>query len=282
LSTPLGRRETREILARHGLKPRISLGQHFLVDPNTIERILELAEIAPGDQVLEVGAGLGTLSVALHAAGARVVAIEQDRGLAPALEEVLLGREDRVRLVWGDVMQQDLGSLLRGLPTKLVANLPYQVAVPLVIEVLSSVPEIREITVMVQKEVGERLVASPGDQSYGAVSAKIEYLAEAAIVFRVSRRVFLPEPAVESVVVRLSRRERAPVPGLRERIFSVIEAGFAQRRKTIRAALRNAGVDRMRVEEALERSGVPGEARAERLSLQEFAAIAAVLRVPKR
>ena len=281
MATPLGRRETREILARHGLKPRTSLGQHFLVDPNTINRVLELANVAPGDQVLEVGAGLGTLTIALHAAGARVIAVEQDRGLAPALEEVLLGR-DRVQVVWGDVMQQDLSSLLRGRATKLVANLPYHVAVPLLIDVLEGVPEIREITVMVQREVGERLVAKAGEDAYGSVSAKIEYLAEASIVFKVSRRVFLPEPAVESVVLRVVRRVKPPVPGLKERIFSVIEAGFAQRRKTMRTALRNAGVDQMRIEEAMERAGVAPDARAERLSLAEFAQIAAVLRVPKR
>lgn len=281
MATSLGRRETREILSRHGLKPRTSLGQHFLVDPNTIDRIIELAGVQPGDQILEVGAGLGTLTIALHAAGARVITIEQDRGLTPALEEVLLGR-DRVQVVWGDALQQDLRGLLRGRPTKLVANLPYHVAVPLLIDVLEEIPEIRECTVMVQKEVGERLTAKAGEEAYGAVSAKVEYLAEAQIVFKVSRRVFLPEPAVESVLVRLVRRDRPPVAGVKDRIFGIIEAGFAQRRKTIRAALRNAGVDPMRIEEALDRAGVTGETRAERLSLEEFASIAAVLRVIKR
>lgn len=281
MATPLGRRETREILARHGLKPRTSLGQHFLVDPNTIDRVVELAGVKPGDQVLEVGSGLGTLTLALQAAGARVITVEQDRGLAPALEEVLMGR-DRIQIVWGDVMSTDLKALLRGRETILVANLPYHVAVPLLLNILEDVPEISACTVMVQKEVGERLVAAPGTDPYGAVSAKIAYLAEAEIVFKVSRRVFLPEPAVESVVVSLRRRVKAPVGGLKERIFGVIEAGFAQRRKTIRAALRNAGMDAGRIEEALEIAGVSGETRAERLSLEEFAALAQVLRVPRR
>lgn len=281
MATSLGRRETREILARHGLKPRTSLGQHFLVDPNTIDRVIELAEVKPGDQVLEVGPGLGTLTIALQSAGARVTAIEQDRGLMPALEEVLLGR-DRVQVVWNDVMAVALTDLLRGRPAKLVANLPYHVAVPLLIHVLEDVPLISSCTVMVQREVGERLVAAPGTEHYGGVSAKIAYMAEASIVFKVSRRVFLPEPAVESVVVSLRRRAKAPVKGQRDRIFGVIDAGFAQRRKTIRAALRNAGLDAGRIEEALTLAGIAGETRAERLSLEQFADLASVLRVPRR
>ncbi|HVL89160.1 MAG TPA: rRNA adenine dimethyltransferase family protein, partial [Actinomycetota bacterium] len=148
MATPLGRRETKEILARHGLKPKTALGQHFLVDPNTIMRVLDLAGVQPGEQVLEVGPGLGTLTIALQSAGARVVAVEHDRGLQPALEEVLLGR-DRVQVVWGDAMTVDLRKLLRGRPTKLVANLPYNISVPLLMQVLEDIPEIAECTVMV-------------------------------------------------------------------------------------------------------------------------------------
>lgn len=281
MATPLGRRETREILARHGLKPRTALGQHFLVDPNTIMRVLELANVGPGEQILEIGPGLGTLTIALQSAGARVIAVEQDRGLQPALEEVLLGR-DRVQIEWGDAMTTDLRALLRGLPTKLVANLPYNISVPLLMTVLEEIPEIDECTVMVQREVADRIVAKPGTDPYGAVSAKIAYLAEASVVFKVSRRVFLPEPAVESVVLSIRRRDRAPVAGIKDRIFGVIDAGFAQRRKTIRAALRNAGLDATRIEEALDVAGIAGETRAERLGLEQFAAIASVLRVPRR
>ena len=281
MATPLGRRETREILARHGLKPRTALGQHFLVDPNTIVRVIELAGVRPGEQILEIGPGLGTLTIALQSVGARVIAVEQDRGLQPALEEVLLGR-DRIQIVWGDAMTTDLRSLLRGLPTKLVANLPYNISVPLLMMVLEEIPEIDECTVMVQREVADRLVAKPGTDAYGGVSAKIAYLAEASVVFKVSRRVFLPEPAVESVVLSIRRRDHAPVAGIKDRIFGVIDAGFAQRRKTIRAALRNAGLDATRIEVALEVAGVAGETRAERLGLEQFAAIASVLRVPRR
>lgn len=281
MATPLGRRETREILARHGLKPKTALGQHFLVDPNTIVRVVELAGVQPGEQVLEVGPGLGTLTIALQSVGARVIAVEHDRGLQPALEEVLLGR-DRITIVWGDAMTVDLRALLRGLPTKLVANLPYNISVPLLMHVLEEIPQIDECTVMVQREVADRVVAKPGTDPYGAVSAKIAYLADAAVVFKVSRRVFMPEPAVESVVLSIRRRDKPPVAGIKDRIFGVIDAGFAQRRKTIRAALRNAGLDPSRIEEALEIAGITGETRAERLGLEQFAAIASVLRVPRR
>ncbi|MGH2829556.1 MAG: 16S rRNA (adenine(1518)-N(6)/adenine(1519)-N(6))-dimethyltransferase RsmA [Actinomycetota bacterium] len=281
MATPLGRRETREILARHGLVPRTSLSQHFLVDPNTIEKVVALAGIAPGEQVMEVGAGLGTLTIALQATGARVIAVEQDRALRPALEEVLLGR-DRIQVVWGDAMQVGLRELLRGRATKLVSNLPYHVAVPLLMLVLEEIPEIGSCTVMMQREVGERLVAAPGTEHYGGVSAKIAYLAQASIAFKVSRRVFLPEPAVESVVVTVQRRDKPPVAGVRDRIFAVIDAGFAVRRKTIRAALRNAGLDPGRIEQALQAKGIAGETRAERLGLEEFAELAQVLRIPRR
>lgn len=278
---PLGRRETRELLARHGLAPKTSLGQHFLVDPNTIDKVLRAAELKAGDHVLEVGAGLGTLTVALALAGMRVLAIEQDRSLAPALEEVLAGT-DRVHVVWADALTIDYRTLLRGRATRLVSNLPYHIATPLVMRLLEDHPEVGDMTVMIQKEVGERLVAGPGTPAYGAVSAKVAYLAEAAILAKISRRVFLPEPAVDSLVVGIRRRDRPPVPGLKDRIFAVIEAGFAQRRKTIRSALRGAGIEPGKIEAALAVAGVSGDTRAERLGLEEFAGLASVVRVPRR
>lgn len=275
----LGRRDTRDLLTRHNLRPRPALGQHFVVDPNTIRKVLAVAAVRPGQQVLEVGAGLGALTLGLVEAGARVIAVEQDRSLAPALEEVLAGIE-RVRLVWGDALALDYRALLGGRATRAVSNLPYQIATPLVLRLLEERREVSDLVVMVQKEVGERLVARPGAPAYGAVSAKVAYLAEARVAAPVSRRVFVPEPGVDSVIVHAVRRARPPVPGLRERIFAVIDAGFATRRKTIRNALRGAGVDTARVEQALAAAGVEGGERAEQLGLEEFAAIARVLRVP--
>lgn len=269
----LGARETRALLDRHGLHPRTSIGQHFMIDPNTVRRVVELSGVSAGDQVLEIGPGLGALSLALLGAGVSLIAIERDRSLAPALEEV------GVETIFADAMSADYGRLLGRRPTSLVANLPYQIATPLIVDLLEDVPQIRSYTVMIQKEVGERLAAKPGANAYGAVSAKIAYLAEASIVMKVSRRVFYPMPDVESVVVRLDRRARPPVAGARDRIFAVIEAGFAQRRKTIRRALRGAGWPIEVVERALERTGVAGEARAEVLGLPEFAALARALPV---
>ncbi len=277
---PLGRRETRELLSRHGLSPRTSLGQHFLVDPNTIRKIVAAAGPGRDEQILEIGAGLGALSIGLVEAGARVVAVEHDRALSPALNEVVSGRD--VVVVWGDALSVDYARVLGSRPTRVVSNLPYSIATPLVMRLLEERPEISELVVMVQREVGERLAATPGSDAYGAVSAKIAYLASARVAFPVSRRVFLPEPEVDSVVVELRRRDAAPVDGDRSRIFGVIEAGFATRRKTIRNALRGAGADAADVERALESAGVPGGERAERLGLKEFAAIARVLSVPRR
>jgi 16S rRNA (adenine1518-N6/adenine1519-N6)-dimethyltransferase len=221
--------------------------------------------------VLEVGPGLGALTLALADAGARVVAVEVDRSLAPALSETVAGLD--VRLVWGDALR----IVAFGGATKMVSNLPYQVATPLVLRLLEEQPRIRDHTFMVQREVGERFAARPGSKAYGAVSLKVAYLARAAVAGRVSRRAFYPMPEVESVIVRLERHARPPVPGRRERIFAVIEAGFAQRRKTIRNALRGAGWSAADVEKALDRAGVDAGARAEELDLAALAAVAGAL-----
>jgi 16S rRNA (adenine1518-N6/adenine1519-N6)-dimethyltransferase len=268
----LGPRETRELLARHGLRPRTSIGQHFVTDANTVRRIVEISGVEAGDQVLEIGPGLGALSLALLSAGVRLIPVEKDRMLAPVLEEVGVPG-----VVFADAMQVDYHALLGAVPTVMVANLPYQIATPLLVDLLVGVPQIRSYTVMVQKEVGERLAAAPGTTAYGGVSVKIAYLAEASIPMRVSRRVFYPMPDVESVVVRLDRRDAAPVLGAREKIFRVVEAGFGQRRKTVRRALRGGGWNASDVEAALSTAGVDGQARAEVLSLEQFAALARAL-----
>ena len=275
----LGPRETRALLERHGLRPKTSIGQHFVTDPNTIRKVVSLAGLARGDLVLEVGPGIGSLSLGILERGARLIAVEVDRALEPVLAEVLEGSNARV--VIGDAMHIDVKKLLRGRPTKLVANLPYQIATPLVLDLLVGVPAIQSFTVMVQKEVGERLAARPGDDAYGAVSAKIAFLASARIAGRVSRRVFYPMPDVESVIVQIDRRARPAERIAQPRLFAVIEAGFAQRRKTIRRALRGAGWDAAEVEHVLDRAGVAPEARAETLGVPQFAAIARALPVKR-
>ncbi|MGZ4203822.1 MAG: 16S rRNA (adenine(1518)-N(6)/adenine(1519)-N(6))-dimethyltransferase RsmA [Actinomycetota bacterium] len=266
---------TRELLDRYGLRPKTSIGQHFVTDPNTIRKVVQLAGIRPGMQVLEIGPGLGALSLAILDAGARLVAVEVDRALEPVLAEVLAGR--RARVVFADAMAVSYRRLLGHEPTALVANLPYQIATPLIVDLLEEVPAIQSFTVMIQREVGERLAAKPGEEAYGAVSAKVAFLATAAVVARVSRRVFYPMPEVESVIVRIDRRARPAERVARARIFRVIEAGFAQRRKTIRRALRGAGWSADDVERALERAGIAVQARAETLGVPEFAALARAL-----
>lgn len=274
----LGAGETRGLLARHGLVPRTQLGQHFIIDPNTIRRIVADAAIEPGSAVIEVGPGLGTLTRALASVAGPIIAIERDRGLGPALEETV-GACSNVEVVFADAMKVDWPSLMneRTLASAiLVANLPYQISTGLLLTILETEPRIGSMTVMVQKEVGERLVAGPGDAGYGAVSVKIAALASSRITFKVSRQVFLPVPDVDSVVVRLDRRSDIADAG-RAHLWRVIEAGFAQRRKTVHRALRGAGFEPARLEPAFAVAGIDPGARAETLDLAAFERLAAAL-----
>jgi len=263
---PPGRREARELLDSNGLSPNRALGQHFVVDPNTVRRIARLADVGPGDRVIEVGAGLGALSVALAETGASVTAVEIDRGLVPVLRRIV--EPAGVTVVEGDAMALDWDALLGAGPWVLVANLPYNVATPLIADLLRDVPSITRMLVMVQREAGERLVAGPGDRGYGGVSVRVAYWAEAALVGRVPAGVFLPRPEVESVLVELRRRVE-PAVGLdvdRTRLFALIAAGFGQRRKMLRRSLAGL-VDA----DAFVAAGVRPEARAEELDLAAWA-----------
>lgn len=230
------------------------------------------AGVSAGDRVVEVGAGLGSLTVPLASAGARVLAVELDRALLPALEEVVDGL-GAVRVTSGDAMRLDWVRLLPGRGWKMVSNLPYNIAVPLTVEMLEGVPAIESFLVMVQKEVGERLAAGPGEEAYGAVSVRVAYRAEARVVRRVPASVFWPRPKVDSVMVRIARRP-APVAAPPERLFRVVEAGFAERRKTMRNALRRLGMSLADADAALARAGIAPNARAEELSLEDFARVA--------
>jgi 16S rRNA (adenine1518-N6/adenine1519-N6)-dimethyltransferase len=265
----IGRREAIELLARHGLAPRRSLGQTFVVDPNTVERIARLAAVGPGDRVVEVGAGLGALTAALAATGAAVTAVEVDTGLLDVLAETVapLG----VRLVAGDALRLDWPALLGVDPWVLVANLPYNVATPLVADMLDHVPAIGRMLVMVQREVAERLAARPGQAAYGAVSVKVAYWATAAVVGHVPASVFLPRPRVESALVSIVRR---PTPAVgpevdREWLFALVRAGFARRRKMLRGALTGL-VDA----DAFAAAGVRPDARAEELAVEDWGRLA--------
>jgi 16S rRNA (adenine1518-N6/adenine1519-N6)-dimethyltransferase len=270
----LSRRQTLDLLARHDLAPRRALGQHFVVDPNTVERVARLAEVGPGDRVVEVGAGLGSLTLALAATGAAVTAVEVDRGLVAVLREVV--EPAGVTVVEADAMAVDWAGLLGEGPWALVANLPYNVATPLVADLLDDVPAITRMLVMVQREVGERLAAGPGEDAYGAVSVKVAYWATAQVVGRVPATVFVPRPDVESALVRIQRRPAPAVPPEvvdPDDLFALVRAGFGQRRKMLRRSL--AGVV---PPEAFAAAGIRPEARAEELGVEEWGRLAACRR----
>ncbi len=262
-----------QLLSAHGLRPSRALGQNFVADPNTVRRIARLAGTRPGDHVLEIGPGLGSLTLALAETGATVLALELDRYLLPVLRSV--AEPAGVEVVGGDAMTLDLGGLLAERapgPWALVANLPYNLATPLVMRVLTEVPAVERLLVMVQREVGERMAAHPGESAYGSVSVRVAYFAQASVVGRVPASVFVPKPRVESVLVRLERRAAPAVdPALvpYERLAAVIRAGFGQRRKMLRRSL--AGVVSP---EAFERAGIRPDARAEELDVEAWGRLA--------
>jgi 16S rRNA (adenine1518-N6/adenine1519-N6)-dimethyltransferase len=264
--TGQGRAEIRELLAAHGLKPQRSLGQNFLADPNFVDRIVRIAGVGPGDRVVEVGAGTGTLTRALAATGARVVAYEIDRGLLRLLESVLAGTE--VDLRGGDATRVDLSAELGTGPWTMVANLPYNVGTPLVLDVLRHVPEITRLVVMVQKEVAERFVAGPGTRSYGVPSIVTALHADTELVSTVPPSVFYPMPEIDSAVIVMSRI--APPTGA-ERAIELAGAVFQQRRKMLRRSLANVVGDPVTF---LTGAGVDPTARPEDLPVEAFVRLA--------
>jgi 16S rRNA (adenine1518-N6/adenine1519-N6)-dimethyltransferase len=223
--------------------------------------------------VLEVGAGLGSLTVALADLGAEVLALELDRTLEPALREVLQGRPN-VRILVADALRLDWPNVLRGGPWTMASNLPYNVAVPVVMDLLDRAPQVRRLVVMVQREVGERLAAPPGHDAYGAPSVHVAYHCRTEVLRRVSPSVFWPEPTVESVVMELDRLEEPSVRVAHDRLLRVVDEGFAQRRKTMANALVRLGRMREEAIELLQRCGADPGARAESLSLEQFACLA--------
>jgi 16S rRNA (adenine1518-N6/adenine1519-N6)-dimethyltransferase len=263
----------RALAARHGIRPRKSFGQHFLIEPSLARRIAELAGIGPGTHVVEVGAGLGSLTRVLAEAGAAVLALELDRALLPALEEAVGGFE-RVRIERVDAVDADWAGLLAEADRwVMVANLPYNVAVPVVMGALEREPKIERLLVMVQREVGERLAAAPGGEHYGAVSLRVAYRAEARVIRRVPATVFWPRPQVESVLVRIDRRP-PPVDVPEAKLFRVVEVAFAERRKTMRNALLRLGCGKEEALAVLRLCGVAPSARPEELGLAAFACLA--------
>ena len=263
-----GPREIHDLLAAHGLTPSRALGQNFVADPNTVRRIARLAGVGAGDAVVEIGAGLGSLTLALVETGASVTAIEIDRYVLPVLREVV--EHHGVTVVEADALQADWPAILAGHDRwSLVANLPYNVATPLVLDLLDDVPAITDLLVMVQREAGERLAAGVGDPAYGIPSVKVACWATATIAGRVPPTVFVPQPKVESVLVRITRRAAPAVAADPDRLFSLVRTAFGQRRKMLRRSL--AGV----VDgEAFERAGIRPDARPEELDVEAWGRLA--------
>ncbi len=259
------------LLQTHGLKPSRALGQNFVVDANTVRRIARLAHVGPGDQVLEIGAGLGSLSLALAETGASIQALEIDRHLIAPLREVV--EPVGVTVHQADALTADYDEILGSRPTVVVANLPYNVATPVVLHLLETRPEVARMLVMVQKEAGERLAAHAGDEAYGAVSLRVQYFADATVVGKVPPSVFVPKPHVDSVLVAVVRRESVrvdPAVVSEDELFSVIRTAFGQRRKMLRRSLAE-----WTTEGVFERAGVDETRRPEELTIEEFAALAA-------
>jgi 16S rRNA (adenine1518-N6/adenine1519-N6)-dimethyltransferase len=272
----LGATDIRELAARLGVRPTKQKGQNFVIDGNTVRRIVRVAELREDDVVIEVGPGLGSLTLALLPHVSRVVAVEIDEVLAGALAETVTARRpdlaERLEVVTADALA--IASLPGPAPTALVANLPYNVSVPVILHLLETFPSIRRVLVMVQLEVADRLAAGPGSKVYGVPSVKARWYGDVARVGVVGRTVFWPAPNVDSGLVAITRTAPPVTTATRGEVFTAIDAAFAQRRKTLRAALSGWAGSPAAAEDALRAAGVDPSARGEMLTVEEFARIA--------
>ena len=271
------RTEVSALLNNYGLAPRRAFGQNFVVDPNTVRKIARLADVHEGDFVLEIGAGLGSLTLALAETGAEIVAVEIDNGLVEVLRENTASLSN-VEIIHGDAMQLDWKPLLtKSKHWHVVANLPYNLATPIVADILDGLSQVDHLLVMVQSEVADRLVAQVGSGAYGAVSVKIDYWATAKIVGAEPATVFFPQPRVESALVDIRRRDE---PGVAQvvsgELFALVRAGFAKRRKMLRRAL----VD-IALPEDFASAAVNPESRAEELDLAAWGRLCKAIGIRK-
>ncbi|HET6877707.1 MAG TPA: 16S rRNA (adenine(1518)-N(6)/adenine(1519)-N(6))-dimethyltransferase RsmA [Jatrophihabitans sp.] len=270
----LGPAEIRELAAELGIRPTKTLGQNFLHDANTIRRIVRTAALEAGEPVLEIGPGLGSLTLGLLAEGHRVTAVEIDPVLARALPDTVAKRfpDAELTVLVSDAVR--LHEVPDPQPTALVANLPYNVAVPVLLHLLAALPSLQRGLVLVQAEVAERLAAAPGSKAYGVPSVKTAWWARASRAGAVSRSVFWPVPNVDSGLVRLVRTAAPATTASRPEVFAVVDAAFAQRRKTLRAALAGWAGSAAEAERALQAAGIDPAARGETLDVAAFARLA--------
>ena len=277
--------ETIQVLQKHDFHFQKKFGQNFLIDPHVLDKIIEAAEVTKDDFVLEIGPGIGTMTQYLCEAARQVLAVEIDNNLIPILQETL-SPYDNVEILHGDILKQDIHEIAEKYndkkPIKVVANLPYYITTPIIMGLLESHVPLANITVMVQKEVAERMQAEPGTKEYGALSLAVQYYSRAEITANVPPNCFMPRPKVGSAVIRLTCHEQPPVNVVDEKFFfRVIRASFNQRRKTLQNGLGNdAGlpVTKQQTAEALEKMGLSGTIRGEALSLEQFAELSNILK----
>jgi 16S rRNA (adenine1518-N6/adenine1519-N6)-dimethyltransferase len=272
-------RVLRELLAAHGVRPRKRLGQHFLIDANLLEIMVRALDPRPGDRLLEIGAGAGTLTRPLADTGAQVTAIELDRRLAPVLAETV-GRAPNLRLIHDDALAVDLEALLAGGRWKVAGNLPYYITTPIIARLLEFHDRLDRMVITIQREVADRIAAAPGTRDYGALTVLVQFRCQVERVAAVSRRCFYPEPEVDSAIIRLTVRPRPAVAVADEAaLFAIVRAAFGHRRKTLANALAGADLGgRVNAGDLLRAAGIDPARRGETLSLEEFARIADAMR----
>lgn len=272
--TIASREVTRYILKTFNIHMSKKLGQNFLIDADIVRGIVDAADIRPGERVLEIGPGIGTLTQGLAEAGAEVTAVELDKKLPAVLAKTLEGYEN-VRIVQGDILKVNIPEIMGSESFKVAANLPYYITTPIIMTLLERRLPISRLVTMVQKEVADRMVAEPGTKAYGALSVAVQYYTQPHVELDVPPRSFIPAPEVDSVVIVCDVREEPPVTVADEKLFfRVVRAAFGQRRKTLSNALKGAGFDKELIRTALPAAGIDGTRRGETLSLTEFAAIA--------
>lgn len=274
------------VLQKYNFNFQKKFGQNFLIDTRVLERIIESAEITEEDCVLEIGPGIGTMTQYLAEAAREVVAVEIDKNLIPILQNDTLAAYDNVTIINDDILKVDINKIVQeknnGQPIKVVANLPYYITTPIIMGLFESHVPLKSITIMVQKEVAERMQVGPGTKDYGALSLAVQYYAKPEIVANVPPNCFIPRPNVGSAVIRLTRHDVPPVEVKDEAyMFALIRASFNQRRKTLLNGLTNAGnlgVTKEQITEALEQMGLPATIRGEALTLEQFGELSNLLK----